>query len=375
MGNSASLPSLESNGRPFGTERSPIFSLSRQIEGQTRSTNPVARLERVPGAGGRRRASRQEQDSGQRAQRGKRPEESRQERKADTDPSRRRTEAQARERNESRRVVAGDRGRAPQESTEPQTDGAVVGTFQSLLANQESQAKPVAPEPGNIDGTQFGLGFAAGTSQGQVSVPLAKQALVTPGSQVSRTGSPTFTPGVASSGSNTGTSPPPVVAGNAQTQEVPNKKVAPVPVAVPAPELSEAQEAQRSSQVMRQLRMQLNPGMRSAVVHLHPAELGRLSIKLRTSSGQMNAAVRAESEEALAILERHIPELEAAFADQGYGEVNFEFVLDKRESEGGGAWDFDRHVSAQLESRIAEQADPKLKTKTLVSDIGVDTYA
>ncbi len=140
-------------------------------------------------------------------------------------------------------------------------------------------------------------------------------------------------------------------------------------------EASEAQEAQRASQVLQQLRMHLHPGLRSATVQLHPAELGRLSIRVSLDQGGVLASVRAESEEALAVLERHIPELEAAFADQGFESMSFEFVLDQHASPDGEAWTQGQDVSRELQQRVEEQLGPQITNPSATQDVGVDTYA
>lgn len=140
-------------------------------------------------------------------------------------------------------------------------------------------------------------------------------------------------------------------------------------------EQAEAQEAQRSAQVVRQVRMQLHPGMRSVSIQLAPADLGRLSIRLRVETGEVQAIVRAESEEALAALERHIPELEAAFEDQGFEQMSFEFVLDQEGSPDPEQWRNGRDVSGQLETLIETKIDPALRGPQTLSDIEVDTYA
>ncbi len=374
MGNSASLPSLESNGRPFGTERSPIFSLGRHVDGQTRTEGPVARLERTPGAGGRRRARKQEQESSQRDQNGKRPEEARSERKADSDPSRRSTESKARERSGSETPMQGRPGDPGSPSVQSESGTSTGKSFESHLAFQE-----VRPEFAKAAGAQKQTKGAALDPMMALAASQAPAALVQKAPVTSTHNSP-----VAGTGSNQLGSPKagnmaalaaPAPANVGGTKEPKETKVASVPAAVSPPELSEAQEAQRTSQVLRQLRMQLHPGLRSATVHLHPAELGRLQIKIRTSAGEVRGEIHADNEETLAVLERHIPELEAAFADQGFEEMSFEFVLDKQDSRDPGAWNFDRDVSAELESRLEQQGSPDSRAKNLLSDLGVDTYA
>lgn len=160
--------------------------------------------------------------------------------------------------------------------------------------------------------------------------------------------------------------------GRARSQE---KKTTAASAPSSAPELSEAQEAQRSSQILKQLRMRLHPGLRSATIQLAPAHLGRLSIRVTVDGGEVHAIVRAESEEALAVLQKHVPELEAAFADQGFEDMSFEFMLDQQTSDNPEGWTPGQDVSAQLVTLVETQIDPALRARQTLSDLGVDTYA
>ncbi len=83
----------------------------------------------------------------------------------------------------------------------------------------------------------------------------------------------------------------------------------------------------------------------------------------------------AESEEALAVLQRHVPELEAAFADQGFGELSFEFVLDQQAGGEPGAQAEGRDVSRELERRLEEDTDHQNPRRADSNGVGVDTYA
>jgi flagellar hook-length control protein FliK len=198
----------------------------------------------------------------------------------------------------------------------------------------------------------FGLATTLGTAAGLVNVS-------TPG----RAAMPIvqLAPGAESSGiqSQTGTS----------------KKATPTTSSPDLKEHSQAQAAQRSAQVLRQMRMHLHPGMRSATIQLAPADLGRLSIRLRVEGGEVHAVLRAETAEALGVLENHLPELEAAFEDQGFEEMTFEFVLDQGGSEANGSWPAGHDATQQLEQLIENKINPALRGTQTLSDIEVDTYA
>jgi flagellar hook-length control protein FliK len=76
-------------------------------------------------------------------------------------------------------------------------------------------------------------------------------------------------------------------------------------------------DTQRATRAIEQVRVQLRPGQRSAEIQLAPAELGRLSIRLKVERGNVHAVVRVEQPETLAALERFLPELRAALSAQG----------------------------------------------------------
>jgi flagellar hook-length control protein FliK len=78
--------------------------------------------------------------------------------------------------------------------------------------------------------------------------------------------------------------------------------------------------------VFRQLRMQLTPATRHAVLHLVPAELGRIRIHLSVRGGRVSGEIRADREETLAILEAHAPELRAALEQSGFDSADLQLA-------------------------------------------------
>jgi flagellar hook-length control protein FliK len=96
-----------------------------------------------------------------------------------------------------------------------------------------------------------------------------------------------------------------------------------------APRAAEARETapppdpEKAAEIFRQLRMQLTPGTRHAVIQLAPEELGRIAIRVSIRDGRVTGEIRAESEETLAILEKHVPELRAALAQTGFEAADF----------------------------------------------------
>jgi len=79
-----------------------------------------------------------------------------------------------------------------------------------------------------------------------------------------------------------------------------------------------APEPERVASILRQIRLHLDGGARQATLQLVPAELGRISVRLRLERGRLAAEIRAESAETRELLERHAPELRAALAREGF---------------------------------------------------------
>ena len=85
--------------------------------------------------------------------------------------------------------------------------------------------------------------------------------------------------------------------------------------------------SERADAILRQIKIHLFPGLREVNIDLEPRELGRLQIKLRLSGDRLEAHVRGESPEALDLLERHLPELRSALAEQGLEVSDFQLAL------------------------------------------------
>lgn len=145
-------------------------------------------------------------------------------------------------------------------------------------------------------------------------------------------------------------------------------ELAPPPPADPA----------RAADILRQVRLQIVPELKSAVIELAPAELGRVSIALEFEDRSVVARVRAEQPEALSALQRHLPELRAALTRQGIDTQRFEFAL--------GFQDGQRGRETQQDSRRAPRTASVTDSTTHATRAavplaralaagGVDTYA
>jgi hypothetical protein len=135
------------------------------------------------------------------------------------------------------------------------------------------------------------------------------------------------------------------------------------------------------------VRLHLAGGSREATLHLQPAWLGRVSIRVAVRDGRARAEVRAERPEALQALERHLPELRAALAARGFDERGLELDLglsdEPRQAPGDRAlaWS-DRPgrgarlaVPAELAGRAPAITEPLRSPDATRVDGGVDTYA
>ncbi|MFT7669352.1 MAG: flagellar hook-length control protein FliK [Planctomycetota bacterium] len=370
MGNSASLPSLEGSGRPFGTERSPLSPIRRPNNESTDPKGPVDRLSRDVEAGGRRRARRNESGSGREGRRGERPGEARERRNEGTEVSRREKEAQGRANQRSSQsefkipVQATSGSNVPKAQAIQSQSEIVAGpnfklTAKTTPSGLQAEAGPFTSKA-DSDGTVFGFGLVQ--NQAHLKSGRAASALRSAGIGGSSTGA-------VKSAAEMGVAHSDRELQSADKQSKGKKTQG----ALQQTETQEAKEAQRAAQVVKQFRMQIHPGLRSATVHLSPAELGRLSIRLQVDGEEMRAMVRAESEETLDTLERHVHELEAAFADQGFEQMEFEFVLDQEPQRGQFELGAGRDVSNELEQLVDNTFTPEERIRLRSNDLGVDT--
>jgi len=153
----------------------------------------------------------------------------------------------------------------------------------------------------------------------------------------------------------------------------------------PAPRWSDSPEAERAQQVLRQVRVQLHPGLRAAEIRLEPEELGRISIRITLEQKRLRAVVRAERPETLEVLQRHLPELRAALAQQGLEPQEFDLALDLawRQASGGDGRSAAENDHARHGSRdegddargIAVALDRERLALALGNENGVDIYA
>ncbi len=103
------------------------------------------------------------------------------------------------------------------------------------------------------------------------------------------------------------------------------------------PNLTSAGDMVRSEAVLSQVNAKIQPGLQRASLRLNPEELGRVGIEMTVDKGEVRAEMRVESKEALQILQRHLPELRAMFAQANLELTELNFLL--QDEAGQFDWD------------------------------------
>lgn len=144
-----------------------------------------------------------------------------------------------------------------------------------------------------------------------------------------------------------------------------------------------ASDIERAERVLQQLRLKLSPGLRRATLVLEPENLGRITIALHVRDGRLEAILRAEKVETLSVLEAHLPELRAMFEQSGIDARDIDLGLgsesdapgpdpganqDSGSDEGGAAHD-------PFDYEGTDTVGGSLLAKAITDELGVDTYA
>jgi flagellar hook-length control protein FliK len=145
--------------------------------------------------------------------------------------------------------------------------------------------------------------------------------------------------------------------------------------APPAP-LARAEQLaeQRAADILRQVRVALQPTERQATIQLDPPELGRIAIRIAVRKGRVDAELRVEDRATLDVLARHVPELRATLERSGLHAGTFDLQLGFGERRGettprrAPRTTNDIHIAAPRELRTALASN-------LGRDSAVDTYA
>jgi flagellar hook-length control protein FliK len=135
---------------------------------------------------------------------------------------------------------------------------------------------------------------------------------------------------------------------------------------------------ERAADLLRQIGLQLSPQTRTAVVDLHPRELGRIHIRMSVEGGRVRASLRAERPEALEALERHLPELRAELARAGLDAQELSLSLGFEGRRGGadaGDGRQSRSTAPATDMRAATTDELAFVARRVARDGGVDTFA
>ncbi len=192
---------------------------------------------------------------------------------------------------------------------------------------------------------------------------------------------PTGAPGTANVASaGTGTS-----AGNPSPRGAPN--ISAVLVGPRGEKLLEALAAERAKgadptlleraeQVLKQIRIAIQPRAKRVTLELSPNDLGRLSIRMTLRKGELSTVVRAESPQTLELLELRAPELRSMLAEHGLDAAHMEFELGFGAGRQAGR---ERHARQELRS-LGSASRPRMTSVSVhappaVRAGGIDTYA
>jgi flagellar hook-length control protein FliK len=135
---------------------------------------------------------------------------------------------------------------------------------------------------------------------------------------------------------------------------------------------------ERAADLLRQIGLQLSPQTRTAIVDLHPRELGRIHIRMSVEGGRVRASLRAERPEALEALERHLPELRAELSRAGLDPQELSLSLGfegRRGDDHAGAGRQARAAAPEADLRAATTDELAFVARRVARDGGVDTFA
>ena len=133
---------------------------------------------------------------------------------------------------------------------------------------------------------------------------------------------------------------------------------------------------EKAAAMLRQIRVQLHPGLREALIQLEPRELGRISIKVAVRGEAAHAELRVSKRSALEALERSLPELRAALerAGLGGGEVSLQLDLSAHDGREESSFEGRSRRARPVDAPLPRGLAAALQRHVPTSD-GVDTYA
>ncbi len=141
---------------------------------------------------------------------------------------------------------------------------------------------------------------------------------------------------------------------------------------------------EEAARLVHQVRVHVAKGLNQATLHLVPASLGRMAIRLSVRGGRVVGSIRVESAETLKTLEKHLPELRATFEQAGLEADGIEIEMGFNEQAGSGReersvpasfTDYVPHPSTGSATDAADGQDAAPAARPLRSSTGVDTFA
>ncbi|MFK5926671.1 MAG: flagellar hook-length control protein FliK [Desulfuromusa sp.] len=112
-----------------------------------------------------------------------------------------------------------------------------------------------------------------------------------------------------------------------------NKALAPTPV-VQLTSGQQVTDSQIFDQVVTQISGSVNGESGRMVLRLHPAELGSLKLEVVVEGDRIRANLHAQSHQVQEVLERNLPQLRNALAEQGLKIDQFQVNIDQRQQSG-----------------------------------------
>jgi flagellar hook-length control protein FliK len=148
--------------------------------------------------------------------------------------------------------------------------------------------------------------------------------------------------------------------GSGQPQNQPVANVRHLPTSAPAVQLPSGQqvaESQIFDQVVTRMSGSFNGESGKMVLRLQPAELGSLKLELVIEGDKIRANLVAQSHQVQEVLERNLPQLRSALAEQGLKIDHFQVDVDQRQQQG----QFDQQAGQQRDKATQRPVWPQLQ--------------
>lgn len=132
-------------------------------------------------------------------------------------------------------------------------------------------------------------------------------------------------------------------------------KVMPTTPMVQLPSGQQVAEGQIFDQVVARFSSSFNGESKQMVLRMHPAELGSLKIELQVEGDRVRATLHAQTQQVQEVLERSLPQLRNALAEQGLKIDQFQVDVNKDQSQ---QQQFEQ-LAQQQQERQGSQSQPR----------------